>query len=88
VTWFIDPPYQFNYQYRSNPIDYKAMGRNIRKLPGQIIVCEALHPQTGEFPNWLPFEPWAERVTSRRKSGRKSSELLWTNNQNGVLSPS
>ncbi len=82
VTWFIDPPYKFNYQYRlSWPLDYKTLGENVRKLNGQVIVCEALHPQTAEMPGWLPFEFWAKRVTSRRAAGNNthSSELIWTN---------
>ncbi len=84
VTWFIDPPYRHNYQYRlTRALDYKTMGRNIRNLRGQVIVCEALHPKTGEFPQWLPFELWEKRVTSRRAVGNHthSSELLWTNTQ-------
>ncbi len=84
VTWLIDPPYEFNYQYlQRRPLDYKGLGRYVRALPGQIIVCEAAHPKTGEFPQWLPFEPWAKRITSRRKpeNNKYSSELLWTNTQ-------
>ncbi len=82
VTWFIDPPYEYNYKYRMRyPINYHRMGRNIRQLKGQIIVCEALHPKSGQYPKWLPFETWEKRITSRRKEGdhKYSSEMLWTN---------
>ncbi len=82
VTWFIDPPYIGNYQYRiERPLDYKSLGRMVRRLHGQVIVCEATNPKTGEYPQWLPFEPWARRITSRRKpeNNKYSHELLWTN---------
>ncbi len=91
ATWLIDPPYQHNYQYRlRRPLDYKSLGRYVKQLNGQVIVCEALHPRTGEFPNWLPFQPWAKRVTSRRKAGNNthSSEVIWTNSPNMLESSS
>lgn len=41
ATWFVDPPYQFNYQYGSSPIDYKMLGDLLKDRNGQTIVCEA-----------------------------------------------
>lgn len=83
-TWFIDPPYQYNYQYRkgSTWIDYPTLVRGIAAIPdpSQIIVCEAVCPKTGAIPNWLPFVPFRDTVTSRRKADQShhSRELIWT----------
>jgi len=79
-TWFIDPPYEFNYQYRLDPIDYNMLASSINNLPGQIIVCEAICSKTGKVPNWLPFEPFRNTVTSRRKAtnNHHSKELIYT----------
>ena len=76
ATWFIDPPYQYNYKYRSAPIDYADLAARIHNLRGQVIACEAVCPKTGAIPTYLPFESWQQRVTSRRKSPH-SKELLW-----------
>lgn len=80
VTWFVDPPYQFNYRYRQPPIDYSELGGVCRTHTGQVIVCEAVCPKTGRVPDWLPFAPWGDRITSRRAEGnhKYSKELLWT----------
>lgn len=81
-TWFIDPMYQYNYQYRNKTgHDYEKLGKLIKSLPGQVIVCEAVCPKTGAIPNWLPFRHFAETVTSRRKveNNHHSKELIWTN---------
>lgn len=79
--WFLDPMYEFNYQYR-NKIghDYAELGRLAQALPGQAVVCEAVCPKTGKVPNWLPFEHFGERITSRRKAEQNhhSKELIWT----------
>lgn len=77
-TLFIDPPYQYNYQYKSTALDYGELGGLIQKLPGQRIVCEALEPKTNREPTWLPFMPFASRVTSRRKATEHhhSNELI------------
>lgn len=79
ATWFIDPPYQFNYQYRSAPLDYTELASRVRRLCGKVVVCEAVCAKTGRVPTWLPFEPFEERVTSRRKAenNHHSSELLY-----------
>ena len=81
LTWFIDPPYQYNYQYKALPLDYAALADTVRSLRGQTIVCEARHPKTDEKPTWLPFDDWGSRITSRRKEGEHthSRELLFTN---------
>jgi hypothetical protein len=81
VTLFVDPPYRWNYQYRQTPWtdeNYADLKHLILAVPGQKIVCEAVCPKTGRVPDWLPFKPWAERVTSRRKVGQNhhSKELL------------
>jgi hypothetical protein len=80
-TWFIDPPYQFNYQYRSSPIDYTTLATTVETLSGQTIVCEALCQKTGARPTWLPFVDFRRTVTSRRKANANhhSRELIYTN---------
>ena len=82
ATWFVDPMYRFNYQYRQTQgHDYEELGRVIHSLPGQVIVCEAVCPKTGKVPDWLPFVHFGESVTSRRKATQNhhSKELIWTN---------
>lgn len=76
VTWLIDPPYSGNYQYGMPPINYYDLASDCLSAKGQVIVCEAMDPKTGNVPNWLPFEPWQSRVTSRRVSGSRSAEML------------
>ena len=78
-TWFIDPPYQFNYQYRATPIDYARLSDDINHLQGQIVVCEAVCQKTGQVPSWLPFVPFRTTVTSRRKqtNNHHSKELVY-----------
>lgn len=80
ATWFIDPPYQYNYQYGlRNPIDYEKLAELSKKLIGQKIVCEAICQKTGAQPNWLTFEFFGDRVTSRRGANHNnhSKELIW-----------
>ena len=79
ATWFVDPPYQHNYDYKLPPIDYAALAHRVLGLHGQVIVCEALHPKTGETPYWLPFKAFRETVTSRRKAhnSHHSRELIY-----------
>jgi len=81
-TWFVDPLYEFNYQYGIKaPHDYLELGALCRAIPGQIVVCEAICPKTGARPKWLPFQDFGESVTSRRKAheNHHSKELIWTN---------
>ncbi len=88
ATWFVDPPYLYNYAYRQPPISYFDLKMCCLLVRGQVIACEAECPKTGKIPDYLPFKPWAKRVTSRRAAGNHthSSELLWTND-NGMLEP-
>ena len=78
-TWFVDPPYIGNFRYGVKFIDYNKLASICQKLSGQVIVCEAINPKTGVRPSWLPFVDFRTTVTSRRKSGRKSHELIWNN---------
>jgi site-specific DNA-adenine methylase len=81
-TWFVDPMYQYNYQYNTkDKHDYNALGALCQNLSGQVIVCEAVCPKTGKIPDWLPFRHFGESVTSRRKKEQNhhSKELVWTN---------
>jgi hypothetical protein len=86
-TWFIDPIYQFNYQYRHKVgHDYGKLGAMAKALPGQVIVCEAVCHKTGKVPDWLPFTHFGDRITSRRKANQNhhSKELIWTNEASHV----
>ena len=78
-TWFIDPPYKFNYNYSSRALDYTKLGVTVEKLSGQIIVCEAVCQKTDKVPDWLPFVPFRKSVTSRRKANENhhSRELIF-----------
>lgn len=81
-TIFVDPMYQYNYQYKSSPIDYKELAAKVLQASrkNQLIVCEATCPKTGRAPKWLPFKPSHRQVTSRRKAGNNvhSKELIFT----------
>jgi site-specific DNA-adenine methylase len=80
ATWFIDPCYQYNYQYRGTPTDYTRLAAQVSRLNGQVIVCEAICQKTGAIPNWLPFREFGSRITSRRKTenNHQSKELIYT----------
>jgi hypothetical protein len=81
-TWFVDPMYEFNYQYRQKKRhDYEQLGTLLQAIDGQVIVCEAVCQKTNQVPSWLPFELFGERITSRRKAtnNHHSKELIWTN---------
>lgn len=78
ATWYIDPPYQIQGRhYIEKAIDYHALGRWCRALPGQVIVCE------GQGADWLPFKPFldAKKTHNRHHKNRKSAEMIWTNDQ-------
>jgi site-specific DNA-adenine methylase len=81
VTYFIDPPYQFNYQYGGKGFDYDDLTTKLRNIPHprQIIACEAECPKTGRIPDYLDFKPFRKTVTSRRKTTEHhhSSELMF-----------
>ena len=81
-TYFIDPPYQYNYKYGSPEVDYSWLGMQIQALEiagCQVIACEAVCPKTGSVPSWLPFQPFGSFVTSRRKAhnNHHSKELMY-----------
>lgn len=86
-TWFIDPPYKYNYRYRRDlpPFDHQGLADMVRRIhpSSQIIVCEAACPKTGAIPQYLPFRPNHSSVTSRRKATQNhhSAELIWTNRE-------
>lgn len=84
-TYFLDPPYLYNYQYRfsnSHRFDHEEMVSLIGRVPSgsRIVVTEATCPKTGAVPGYLPFKPSHRQVTSRRKktNNHHSNELLWT----------
>jgi 16S rRNA G966 N2-methylase RsmD len=85
VTWFIDPPYQYNYKYKKiidiNYIDLAIQVNNLIKNNTQVIVCEAVG-KLGEIPNYLPFQYSHNSVTSRRKINQShhSKELIFIGN--------
>lgn len=81
-TYFIDPPYLYNYRYGYNDFSYTELVGNVEKIPktnSQVICCEAICPKTGKVPNYLEFEFFKETVTSRRKeeNNHHSKELLF-----------
>jgi len=82
-TWFIDPPYQYNYRYRTGlpPFSHELLASFVKRLPrqAQIICCEAACPKTGVVPSYLPFSPSHRSVTSRRKATQQhhSRELIY-----------
>jgi hypothetical protein len=80
-TRFIDPPYQYNYQYGVKGFDYGTLVSNVKSLPvnSLVIACEAACPKTGAVPNYLPFTPSHSQVTSRRKATQNhhSKELVY-----------
>lgn len=80
ASWFIDPPYLYNYQYKSSlVISYQELGELIQSLSGQLIACEAACKKTGAIPDYLSFVDFRKTVTSRRKlhQSHHSRELLF-----------
>jgi len=82
-TWFIDPPYLFNYRYRADLPDFdfeqlSCLEQTISRQ-SQVIVCEAKCKKTGKIPGYLPFVESHSSVTSRRKSTQShhSSEVIY-----------
>jgi hypothetical protein len=70
VTYFVDPPYQFNYQYGVKGFNWNDLKKGLQQIPKphQIICCEARCPKTGQVPTWAPFVDFRSTVTSRRKA--------------------
>ena len=83
ATWFIDPPYQYNYHYsRALPaFDFAELARDVREIDARcrVIVCEAVCPKTSRKPDYLPFVASHRSVTSRRKQTQShhSRELVY-----------
>jgi hypothetical protein len=85
VTYFVDPPYQYNERYVGGKnFDFRALSHRVKDVPftSQVIVCEAPHPKTGAIPDWLPFTPnHTATVTAGRRggtTGRAGTELIHT----------
>lgn len=82
-TYFIDPPYLYNYRYRfaADSFAHSALVADIGRIPkkSQIIVCEAACQKTGRVPRYLPFKKFGDRITSRRKKteNHHSKEYLY-----------
>lgn len=83
ATWFIDPPYIYNYRYSKQlpRIDYSQLDSLVQTITPEslVIVCEAVDKKTGQIPNYLPFEQSHVSVTSRRKASQShhSSEVVY-----------
>jgi hypothetical protein len=86
-TYFIDPPYIYNYRYgfKEEDFDHAGLAQKIAMIPSpsQIIVCEAACQKTGRVPEYLPFKPFGSRITSRRKKteNHHSKEYLYVENR-------
>lgn len=83
ITWFIDPPYIYNYRY-SNMLpdfDYKSLVSFVETInsESQVIVCEAKRKDDGKIPDYLPFIESHSSVTSRRKTNQShhSKEVIY-----------
>lgn len=80
-TFFVDPPYRYNYNYGCKNFNWDELGERIKSHKNsQFIVCEARCPKTGQMPTWLPFVDFRKQVTSRRKTenNHHSSEVIYT----------
>jgi site-specific DNA-adenine methylase len=79
--YFIDPPYMYNYKYGSDDFNYVKLVEQISSIPSKsaILACEAICPKTGTVPDYLPFEFFGNRITSRRKkeNNHHSKELVY-----------
>lgn len=82
ATWFVDPPYEAQATvYKNAAPDFPALGQWCREREGQVIVCEAPHPD-GRLPTWLPFRHLTYARVGPSGSGKshaERSELIWTN---------
>ncbi len=82
-TYFIDPPYEYNYRYafKREGFSHSELAKRVMAIeyPAQIIVCEAICPKTRRTPSYLPFEFFGDRITSRRKKSENhhSKELIY-----------
>lgn len=82
-TWFVDPPYLYNYRYRKGlpDFDYDALSSFVQTVHSSslVIVCEASRKSDGAAPGYLNFQPSHRSVTSRRKPSQShhSNELIY-----------
>lgn len=80
-TWFVDPPYQYNYRYGCKDFDYAQLVSNAGRIPvgSLLIATEAACPKTGAVPSYFDFQPSHLQVTSRRKktNNHHSKELVY-----------
>jgi hypothetical protein len=82
-TWFIDPPYLFNYRYRAGlpKFDFENLASFVDTISREslVIACEAADKKTAAFPQYLRFEHSHRSVTSRRKAEQShhSNELVY-----------
>lgn len=70
ADWFIDPPYTCiaGKSYVHNNIDYLHLAEWVKKLNGQVIVCENMPAQ------WLPFSKLCDNIGSNKQS---RSEVMY-----------
>lgn len=85
ATYFIDPPYQYNYQYKAKNFSWDRLKLAIERIPKpyQLICCEARCPKTDKIPDWAPFIDFRKTVTSRRKTTEHhhSKELIYVRSE-------
>jgi hypothetical protein len=72
-TWFVDPPYFWNYRYNERAIgrfEHRDVASLVQMIDRRslVIVCEAARRSDGQVPDYLPFIRSHSSVTSRRKS--------------------
>lgn len=75
ATYFVDPPYSgaVGRRYRFSEVDYAALGYWVRRLHGQVIVCE------NDGASWLPFRPFLRAKANESANGHKvSAEAIYT----------
>jgi|WetSurMetagenome_2_1015567.scaffolds.fasta_scaffold167467_3 hypothetical protein len=79
ATWFIDPPYEYNYSYGLKNFRHEDVCNLVNNLPhAEIIACEARHPRTEAIPTYLPFVDFRSTVTSRRSAdNHHHSREVW-----------
>ena len=78
--WHVDPPYQGKpgRGYKYNSIDYDALGKWCRELPGAADVCE------NAGADWLPFETLYSIQT--QNSDKHSVEVVWRKDSGDLFS--
>lgn len=90
ATWFIDPPYQGQATVYGPAPDFSILADWCRRLPGQVIVCEA-PMKNGELPGWLPFQQLTLARSGPAGKGdghQQRPELIWTNGVEKCTNPS